>query len=116
MDINDKKKTLDIVWHDVYDLDVKSGEYKAIKGKEYRGINAKTTGKAFKQEANLASDNVIRTGISGNDSTVTFEGIEATGKPQWVSFYPLHRSNYRPSLTSVSIYYKRNRPLRIIES
>lgn len=22
MDINDKKKTLDVVWHDVYDLDV----------------------------------------------------------------------------------------------
>lgn len=27
------------------------------------------------------------TGIYGNDSTVTFEGIEGTGKDQWVSFY-----------------------------
>ncbi|KFY68544.1 hypothetical protein V496_01005 [Pseudogymnoascus sp. VKM F-4515 (FW-2607)] len=101
IDINDKKKTLDVVWHDVYDLNVKTGEYKAVKGKEYRGIHAKTTGNAFKQEAvslppsskntanfqNFASDNVILTGISGNDSTVTFEGIEGTGKPQWVSFY-----------------------------
>jgi hypothetical protein len=26
-------------------------------------------------------------GIYGNDSTVTFSGIEGTGKPQWVSFY-----------------------------
>ncbi|KFY17651.1 hypothetical protein V492_00502 [Pseudogymnoascus sp. VKM F-4246] len=87
MDINDKKKTLEVVWHDVYDLDVKSGEYKPVKGKEYRGIHAKTAGNAFKQEANFASDNVILAGISGNDSTVTFEGIEGTGKPQWVSFY-----------------------------
>ncbi|KAL5349561.1 hypothetical protein ACLOAV_005856 [Pseudogymnoascus australis] len=62
-------------------------KYKPVKGKEYRGIHAKTTGNAFKQEANFASDNVILTGISGNDSTVTFEGIEGTGKPQWVSLY-----------------------------
>jgi hypothetical protein len=27
------------------------------------------------------------TGIYGNDSSVTFEGVEGTGKPQWVSFY-----------------------------
>ena len=26
-------------------------------------------------------------GIYGNDSTVTFTGIEGSGKPQWVSFY-----------------------------
>ena len=36
---------------------------------------------------NFATDGVILTGIYGNDSTVTFEGIEGTGKPQWVSFY-----------------------------
>jgi hypothetical protein len=38
-------------------------------------------------EQNFATDGVILTGIYGNDSTVTFEGIEGTGKPQWVSFY-----------------------------
>lgn len=36
---------------------------------------------------NFASNGVIVTGIYGNDSTVTFEGIEGTGKDQWVSFY-----------------------------
>ena len=38
-------------------------------------------------DQNFASHGVILTGIYGNDSTVTFEGIEGTGKPQWVSFY-----------------------------
>ncbi|KAF7589480.1 hypothetical protein BBP40_004234 [Aspergillus hancockii] len=87
MEIDDKKKSLELVWNDVYDLNVKTGEWKAIKGKTYYGKDAKTSGDAFKQEANFASDNVILTGIYGNDSTVTFEGIEGTGKPQWVSFY-----------------------------
>ena len=35
----------------------------------------------------FATDGVILTGIYGNDSTVTFEGIEGSGEPQWVSFY-----------------------------
>ena len=36
---------------------------------------------------NFGSGGVIVTGIYGNDSSVTFEGIEGTGQPQWVSFY-----------------------------
>ncbi|KAH6680502.1 glycosyl hydrolase [Halenospora varia] len=87
MDIDDNKKTLELIWRDVYDLNVKTGEWKAIEGKTYYGKNAKTNGTAFKQEANFASDNTILTGIYGNDSSVTFEGIEGTGRPQWVSFY-----------------------------
>jgi hypothetical protein len=38
-------------------------------------------------QKNFATDGVILTGIYGNDSTVTFENIEGSGKPQWVSFY-----------------------------
>ncbi|KAK2792041.1 hypothetical protein FQN52_004151 [Onygenales sp. PD_12] len=87
IEIDDRKKTLELVWNDVYDLDVKTGEWRPVKGKTYYGIDAKTNGDAFKQEANFASDGVILTGIYGNDSTVSFEGIEGTGKPQWVSFY-----------------------------
>lgn len=30
---------------------------------------------------------MITTGISGNESTVTFTNVTGTGKPQWVSFY-----------------------------
>ena len=58
-----------------------------ISGKIYASSDAKTNGNAFKQEANFASNGQILTGIYGNDSTVTFEGIEGTGKPQCVSFY-----------------------------
>ncbi|KAI1773089.1 carbohydrate-binding module family 35 protein [Hypoxylon cercidicola] len=87
LNIDDEKKTLAVEWHDVYDLDVKTGNWQPVEGKEYYGKDAITNGNAFKQEANFASGGVIVTGIEGNDSTVTFSGIEGTGKPQWVSFY-----------------------------
>ncbi|KAL7619703.1 hypothetical protein AAE478_010245 [Parahypoxylon ruwenzoriense] len=90
--IDDDKKALQVEWHDVYDLDVptalrKTADWKPVEGKEYYGKDATTNGNAFKQEANFASGGTIVTGIEGNDSTVTFHGIEGTGKPQWVSFY-----------------------------
>ncbi|KAI1385598.1 carbohydrate-binding module family 35 protein [Hypoxylon trugodes] len=87
MNIHDNRRTLEVEWHDVYDLNVKTGDFKPVKGREYTSKDATTNGNAFKQEANFASDGVILTGIEGNDSTVTFHGIEGTGKPQWVSFY-----------------------------
>ncbi|KAI9050755.1 hypothetical protein LZ554_004874 [Drepanopeziza brunnea f. sp. 'monogermtubi'] len=87
MEIDDRKKTLQVLWHDVYDLNVKTGEWRPIQGKTYYGKNAQVSGNAFRQEANFASGGVIVTGIYGNDSSVTFEGIEGSGKPQWVSFY-----------------------------
>jgi hypothetical protein len=71
----------------VYDLDVKTGEVTPIEGKPYYGKDATTAGDAFKQEANFGSGGVILTGITGNDSTVSFSGIKGEGKPQWVSFY-----------------------------
>ncbi|KAI1292973.1 carbohydrate-binding module family 35 protein [Xylaria venustula] len=87
VNIDEEKKSLSLEWHDVYDLDVKSGEWSSVKGRVYLGKDATTSGDAFKQEANFASDGIILTGIYGNDSTVTFHGVEGTGKPQWVSFY-----------------------------
>ncbi|KAF2215293.1 carbohydrate-binding module family 35 protein [Cercospora zeae-maydis SCOH1-5] len=87
MQIDEEDKTLELEWHDVYDLDVKKGTWKPIEGKTYYGKDAVVEGDAFKQEANFASGGVIVTGISGNESTVTFEGIEGSGSPQWVSFY-----------------------------
>ncbi|KAI0380490.1 carbohydrate-binding module family 35 protein [Hypomontagnella monticulosa] len=85
MTIDDDKKTLEVEWHDVYDLDVKTANWTPVKGKEYK--DATTNGNSFKQEANFATGGFLYTGIEGNDSTVTFNGIEGTGKPQWVSFY-----------------------------
>ncbi|KAI0129078.1 glycosyl hydrolase [Xylariales sp. AK1849] len=87
MNIDDKKKDLSLEWYDVFDLNVKTGEWKAVQGKTYYGKDAKTDGNSYKQEANFGSDGVILAGIYGNDSTVTFTGIEGTGRPQWVSFY-----------------------------
>jgi hypothetical protein len=87
MTIDDRKKDLSVDWYDVYDLNIKTGEYNPIKGREYYAADATVNGDAFLQEANFASKGVIATGIYGNDSTVTFSGIEGTGKLQWVSFY-----------------------------
>ncbi|KAG7094031.1 hypothetical protein E1B28_007653 [Marasmius oreades] len=87
MDIDDEKGELKLVWNDVYELDIHTGEWRVPEGTVYYGKNAKVNGNAFKQEANFASLNTIVTGIYGNESTVTFEGVEGTGKPQWVSFY-----------------------------
>ncbi|KAH7080140.1 glycosyl hydrolase [Paraphoma chrysanthemicola] len=85
--IDEEGKSLEIEWHDIYDLDVKTGEVTPINGTTYYSRNATTTGNAFHQEANFASHHVIATGINGNDSKVTFHNIAGTGKPQWVSFY-----------------------------
>ncbi|KXJ90315.1 galactan 1,3-beta-galactosidase-like protein [Microdochium bolleyi] len=87
MEIDDEKKDLALNWHDVYDLDVVTGEWTDVKGTTYYGKDASTAGNAFKQEANFASDGVILTGIYGNDSTVTFSNVEGGGGKQWVSFY-----------------------------
>ncbi|CAI7600930.1 hypothetical protein N7533_008180 [Penicillium manginii] len=87
IEVDEKQKSLELNWHDIYDLDVKTGEWSAVKGKSYSAQNAKTSGDAYRQEANFANDGIILTGIYGNDSTITFENIEGSGKPQWVSFY-----------------------------
>ncbi|THY45240.1 glycoside hydrolase family 43 protein [Aureobasidium pullulans] len=87
VDIDDNKQTLKLEWYDIYDLDVKTGQYKEVKGKTYYAKDAVTAGDAFKQEANFASSNTIVTGISGNASTLTFSNIQGSGSPQWISFY-----------------------------
>ena len=70
MEIDDKKKTLDVVWHDIYDLDMyvsisllkgnqlligclfsETGEWEAVEGETYYAKDATTEGDAFKQEA-----------------------------------------------------------------
>jgi hypothetical protein len=87
IEIDEVKKSLEVKWHDVYDLDVKTGEVTPINGTTYYSKNATTSGDAFHQEAMFGSDSVITTGIYGNDSTVTFHNVAGKGKPQWVSFY-----------------------------
>ncbi|KAJ5004318.1 hypothetical protein K4K48_010152 [Colletotrichum sp. SAR 10_66] len=86
IEIDEKSGSLKVVWHDVYDLDVKTGVWKPVRGKTYTSRYAKTSGSAHLQEAAFGSHNVIATGIYGNDSTITFE-VEGQGRDQWVSFY-----------------------------
>ncbi|KAL1880591.1 hypothetical protein VTK73DRAFT_5396 [Phialemonium thermophilum] len=88
MEIDEDRKKLELVWHDVYDLDIRTGTYNPVKPQAtYVARDARTAGGAFKQEAPFASSGVMATGIYGNDSTVTFEGVTGEGGPQWVSFY-----------------------------
>ncbi|KAL1612775.1 hypothetical protein SLS60_001004 [Paraconiothyrium brasiliense] len=87
--INEQKKSLQLEWYDVYDLNVKTGEYREVKGTTYQAPSAKTAGSAFKQEATFSDTGSILTGIYGNDSTVTFSNVQGNGAKdgQWVSFY-----------------------------
>ncbi|KAG7139441.1 hypothetical protein HYQ45_003564 [Verticillium longisporum] len=87
IEIDDDKGSLEVKWHDVYDLNVETGIVTPIEGTSYPVVDAKLEGNAWLQEANFASDGRIATGIYGNDSTVTFSGIEGAGSKQWVSFY-----------------------------
>ncbi|EOD50615.1 putative galactan -beta-galactosidase protein [Neofusicoccum parvum UCRNP2] len=61
--------------------------YNSQSGFSLRIVGEKKTTYLYLGDQNFASNGVIVTGIYGNDSTVTFEGIEGTGKDQWVSFY-----------------------------
>ncbi|KAI5241188.1 glycoside hydrolase family 43 protein [Aureobasidium subglaciale] len=88
VDIDDEAKSLKLEWWDVYDLDwhSKTGEYTPINGTSYYAIDATTSGDAYKQEANFASNNTIITNISGNTSTATFH-IPSNGSHHWLSFH-----------------------------
>lgn len=100
--VNDSDQSIKLDWHDVYDLDVETGEWSPVEGTTYTAArHATMTGGAYLQEANFASGGVIATGIYGNESTVTFTGIQGgagsagggnnntttTTNQQWVSFY-----------------------------
>ncbi|PGG99805.1 hypothetical protein AJ80_09288 [Polytolypa hystricis UAMH7299] len=84
--IDEDKKSLKIEWIDVYDLNIKTGEWTEVQGKTYYSVDAKLTGDAFHQEAPFASNGTIATGIDGNSSTISFE-VDGGGGEQWVSFY-----------------------------
>ncbi|KAF2732648.1 glycoside hydrolase family 43 protein [Polyplosphaeria fusca] len=74
-------------WHDVYDLDVRTGVVRGVNGTAYYAADAEVAGDAELQEATFTATGVIATGIAGNSSTVTFGGVQGSGGEQWVSFY-----------------------------
>jgi hypothetical protein len=51
LEVDEEKKSVELKWYDVYDLDVKTGEVTPIDGITYYGKYATTTGDAFHQEA-----------------------------------------------------------------
>lgn len=87
--VDEEKKSLSVDWYDIYDLNVKTGEYHRIHGTTYQATSAKGFGNAFAQEASFTETGVIMAGIYGNDSTVTFFNVQGHGAVdgQWVSFY-----------------------------
>lgn len=89
LEVDSDKKAITLDWMDVYDLDVVTGRVTSVEGTTYIAAEDVTTitGEAYLQEASFASGGLIATGIYGNESTVTFTGIEGTGTQQWVSFY-----------------------------
>ncbi|KAF4124031.1 Galactan 1,3-beta-galactosidase [Geosmithia morbida] len=90
LSIDDGGRTLSLPWHDVYDLDVRTGVWRPVTEGVATYRPARTTGSAYFQEANFATGGELATGIRGNRSSVVFEGVQGHGGGgggQWVSFY-----------------------------
>ncbi|QRV90966.1 glycoside hydrolase family 43 protein [Ceratobasidium sp. AG-Ba] len=87
VEVDDRTGSLQIVWHDIYSVDVKTGRFTYPKGQTYEAENGVVTGSAYATRCPTCSGNKIVTGIAGANSTLTIDGIKGSGKPQWVSFY-----------------------------
>ncbi|KAG8691270.1 hypothetical protein FRC11_005428, partial [Ceratobasidium sp. 423] len=80
VEVDDRTGSLKITWHDIYSIDVKTGNFIYPTGKTYEAESGVITGSAY-------ATRCVVTGISGSNSTVTINGIKGNGRPQWVSFY-----------------------------
>lgn len=87
VEVDDQTGLLQITWHDIFSIDVKTGKFTYPKGQTYEAENGVVTGSAYVTRCPTCSGNKIVTGIAGENSTLTLEGIKGSGKPQWVSFY-----------------------------
>ncbi|KAF8679707.1 Glycosyl hydrolases family 43, partial [Rhizoctonia solani] len=87
VEVDDRTGSLKITWHDIFSIDVKTGNFIYPTGKTYEAENGAVTGSAYATRCPTCSGNKIVTGISGSNSTLTISGIKGNGRPQWVSFY-----------------------------
>ncbi|CAE6422307.1 unnamed protein product [Rhizoctonia solani] len=87
VEVDDRTGSLKITWHDIYSIDVKTGNFIYPTGKTYEAESGVVTGSAYATRCPTCSGNKIVTGISGSNSTLTINGIKGNGRPQWVSFY-----------------------------
>ncbi|ELU41433.1 importin alpha subunit [Rhizoctonia solani AG-1 IA] len=87
VEVDDRTGSLKITWHDIFSIDVKTGNFIYPTGKTYEAENGAVTGSAYATQCPTCSGNKIVTGISGSNSTLTISGIKGNGRPQWVSFY-----------------------------
>ncbi|KAH7374724.1 glycosyl hydrolase [Plectosphaerella cucumerina] len=86
IEIDEEKRDMKLLWHDVYDLNTETGEWAPVEGASYYSKDGELRGGAFLQEANFASHGVIATGIHGDESGITLT-VDGQGGDQWVSFY-----------------------------
>lgn len=84
--VDDRIGSYTVEWHDLYTIDVKTGEVTFPKGRTYEAEDGVIQGSAYKTVCPTCSGHGIVTNIFQN-SSVTINNIVGTGKPQWVSLY-----------------------------
>ncbi|KAL4952184.1 hypothetical protein BDW69DRAFT_185642 [Aspergillus filifer] len=82
IEFDNEEGSLKILWHHVYDLNVKTGEWKPIKEQTYIFKHASLAGDAYLQE-DLCERKPNRNRNLRHDSTITFT-VEGQGTEQWV--------------------------------
>ncbi|KAL1749134.1 glycoside hydrolase family 43 and carbohydrate-binding module family 35 protein [Schizophyllum fasciatum] len=91
-----------LVWADVWSVDINAGMYSIAQGTTYEAEGAKRSGNTT-IISNSAFSEGKAVGYVGKGGTVTFENVEGTGKAQWVSIYYANgNSDYRTVSVSVN--------------
>ncbi|KAI5830107.1 glycoside hydrolase family 43 and carbohydrate-binding module family 35 protein [Schizophyllum commune Tattone D] len=91
-----------LVWADVWSVDINAGTYTIAQGTTYEAESATRAGNTT-VISNSAFSEGKGIGYIGKGGTVTFENVEGTGKPQWVSIYYANGdSSYRTVSVSVN--------------
>ncbi|KAF8709739.1 glycosyl hydrolase 43 family, partial [Rhizoctonia solani] len=80
------KQAASLEWHDIWKIDVNTGEVTYPKGISYEAEKGVITGGANVTSCSTCSGGNYVTGITSN-SSVTITNIQGTGKPQWLAIY-----------------------------
>ncbi|KAF5362835.1 hypothetical protein D9758_007108 [Tetrapyrgos nigripes] len=86
MSFNDNTGALNVDWHDLYSIDVKTGSITVPNGESYEAEDGEISGVAYSTLCPTCSGGRLVTNIQGN-GTLTISSIQGTGQPQWVSIY-----------------------------
>ncbi|CCO33073.1 hypothetical protein BN14_07142 [Rhizoctonia solani AG-1 IB] len=80
------KQAASLEWHDLWRIDVNTGEVTYPKGTSYEAEKGVIVGSANVTSCPTCSGGSYVTGITSN-SSVTITNIKGTGKPQWLAIY-----------------------------